>query len=85
MNDRAPIDRARWAETVRWLAYVDDDLRAIALIMAEADPLVGPAAFHCQQAAEKMAKALLVAHGAVVPKIHDLGSVLNRVLVGGQL
>lgn len=67
-----PIDRRVWAEVLRWLAFVDQDMRVVEIVMAESSPNYGPAAFHCQQAAEKMAKALLVARGSEVPKIHDL-------------
>lgn len=76
------IDPRIWAEVLRWLAYVDQDIRVVEILMAESLPNFGPAAFHCQQAVEKMAKALLVAHGADVPKIHDvdeLSSLLSDV------
>jgi HEPN domain-containing protein len=66
------IDRHRWTEVLQWLVFVDQDIHVVELVMAEPSPSFGPAAFHCQQAAEKMAKALLVAHGSKVPKIHDL-------------
>jgi HEPN domain-containing protein len=36
--------------------------------------------YHCQQSAEKMIKALLLAQGETVPRIHDLG-LLIEVLV----
>jgi HEPN domain-containing protein len=67
-----PIDRRVWAEVLRWLAFVDQDMRVVEIVMAESSPNYGPAAFHCQQAAEKMAKVLLVARGSEVPKIHDI-------------
>ena len=67
-----PIDRQVWTEVLRWLVFVDQDIRVIELVMAESSPNYGPAAFHCQQAAEKMAKAVLVARGREVPKIHDM-------------
>jgi HEPN domain-containing protein len=37
------------------------------------------ASFHCQQAAEKIAKAALVAFGENYPKIHDVGELGQRV------
>ena len=77
-----PIERIVWAEVLRWLAYVDQDIRVVEIAMADPSPIFGPAAFHCQQAAEKMAKALLVARRADVPKIHDveeLSALLSEV------
>jgi len=42
------------------------------LTLTRDPPLIDPAAFHCQQAAEKMLKALLVAAGAAPPRSHDM-------------
>jgi HEPN domain-containing protein len=36
-------------------------------------------AFHCQQAAEKYLKALLVRHQIEFPKTHDIAKLLDRV------
>jgi len=36
--------------------------------------------FHAQQAAEKTLKALLVAHGRLPPRIHDLARLLDLCL-----
>ena len=54
-----PIERIVWAEVLRWLAYVDQDIRVVEIAMAEPSPILGPAAFHCQQAAEKYLKGFL--------------------------
>ena len=35
-------------------------------------PLTEPAAYHCQQAAEKLFKGLLVGRATTVPRTHDL-------------
>jgi HEPN domain-containing protein len=72
MIARKQIDPQQWREAARWLVYVDYDLHALEALLAAPDPPLVPAGFHCQQAAEKMAKALLVALGAVPPKIHDV-------------
>jgi HEPN domain-containing protein len=65
------VDRARqWEETERWLSRVDQDLAAVMALLRES--LVDPAALHCQQAAEKLAKAFIVAMGASPPKTHDI-------------
>lgn len=41
-------------------------------MLAAEPPLIDLAAFHCQQAAEKLLKALLVAAAVRAPRIHDL-------------
>ncbi|WP_247875857.1 HEPN domain-containing protein [Azospirillum sp. TSH100] len=39
------------------------------------------AAYHCQQAVEKLAKTLLVAAGTMPPKTHDIDSLVGRLPV----
>jgi len=79
------------------LAFVDEDLQVAEMLLTDASPVLRSAAFHCQQAAEKMAKAVLVALGAAVPKIHDveelswlvtdvdpeLGKAVGKLALGG--
>jgi HEPN domain-containing protein len=52
------------------------------ILLSEAPDLPWGAAFHCQQALEKMAKGVLIAKRIEPPKTHDI-EVLGR-LVGGQ-
>lgn len=66
-------DEVQWAEARRWFAKADEDIRAAAGLMALAPPAVGLAAFHCQQAAEKILKGLLIAARQRAGKIHNLG------------
>ena len=61
-----------------WLARANDDLRGAEIDLAAAPPLLGDAAFHCQQAAEKALKGLLTWHDREFRKTHDL------VELGGQ-
>ena len=56
----------------------NDDLRGAEIDLAAAPPLLGDAAFHCQQAAEKALKGLLTWHDREFRKTHDL------VELGGQ-
>lgn len=63
----------RRAEAERWLAIADQDVAAARLCLIGALPAV--AAYHCQQAVEKIAKALLVAAGIAFPKTHDLAAL----------
>lgn len=68
----APKDaNTQWKEAARWLARADEDAVVAELALARDPPLINPAAFHCQQAAEKMLKALLVAAGAAPPRSQD--------------
>ena len=75
----APTDPRQWSEAERWLARVDDDLRAAEALLALAPPATGTAAFHCQQAAEKMAKAVLIAMRQPPPKLHDIEELGQRI------
>lgn len=44
-----------------------------------------PAAFHAQQAAEKLLKILLILAGAAVPKTHDLERLIRLTGVAARL
>ena len=66
-----------------WVRYATSDLR-----LAEAAPpsgvLLEHLCFHAQQAAEKAAKAVLVACGVVPPKVHDVGYLLDLAARHGE-
>ncbi len=49
-----------------------EDLQVANLAISATPPLVEPAAYHCQQTAEKLFKGLLVASAIDVPRTHDL-------------
>jgi HEPN domain-containing protein len=69
----APEDAdPQWKEAARWLARAQEDAVVAELALTRDPPLINPAAFHCQQAAEKILKALLVAAGAAPPRSHDM-------------
>lgn len=63
---------AQWREAARWFAYADEDLRVAEHCLAAEQPLLGPSAYHCQQAAEKLIKGLLIAAAKPIPRVHDL-------------
>jgi HEPN domain-containing protein len=71
MSD-AEASRVQWTDAAEWFAKADEDIRATTLLLAANPPLVGLAAFHCQQSAEKLLEALLVAAAVKMPRIHDL-------------
>jgi hypothetical protein len=54
---KSPDLRRRWEAVEEWLAKADSDRRAAELLIAAGQPLPGVAAFHCQQALEKLLKA----------------------------
>jgi HEPN domain-containing protein len=49
-----------------------DDLRGADIDLSASPPLLGDAAFHCQQAVEKALKGLLTWHDRPFRKTHDL-------------
>jgi HEPN domain-containing protein len=53
-----------------WAELAQSDLRAARGLLDLALP--GQAIFHCQQAVEKLLKALIAEYGASPPRIHDL-------------
>jgi HEPN domain-containing protein len=79
MSEPRQTDPRQWSEAARWLSYVDEDLRAIEKLMAGPTPAFRSAAFHCHQAAEKIAKAMPIAWGSAIPKIHDIEELSARV------
>jgi HEPN domain-containing protein len=65
----------REEEAAAWLARARQDLRAAEVDLQVEPPLLGDAAFHSQQAVEKVLKALLAVHGRPFRKTHDLGEL----------
>jgi HEPN domain-containing protein len=61
----------------QWLAKADQDMRAGESLLATSPPLLYPACFHAQQAAEKYLKALLTWHQVEFPKTHAIEALLN--------
>ena len=75
------IDAARQArEARRWVARADLDATAAQRLLTGAPPLPSVAAFHCQQAAEKLLKAALVRVGVRPRKTHDLTSLADEAV-----
>lgn len=80
MNGTDPALAAQWVEARRWFAKAGEDRRSAVLALGDDPPLLDPAAYHCQQASEKLLKGLLVAAGATVTKTHDLRRLEAMVL-----
>ena len=61
-----------WLEVVAWLRVAETD-RRVAMVCLATDPLLhDAAAFHCQQAPEKVLKGFLVHANIDFGKTHDL-------------
>jgi HEPN domain-containing protein len=75
--DRAAAPENR-REARRWLAIVAEDID-VAKAAARL-PRLGASAFHLQQAAEKLLKALLVLAGEPFRRTHDLDHLVARSL-----
>jgi HEPN domain-containing protein len=73
MSDPTPTDVR--AEVRRWLVVTDRDIRAARHSLTDKPPQREIAAYHCQQAGEKLIKALLVARGVPFPKTHNLAEL----------
>jgi HEPN domain-containing protein len=64
--------RARWEAVEDWLAVAQEDRRVAAACLAMDPPMRGVAAFHCQQAVEKILKGFLTLAGKRSRKTHSL-------------
>jgi uncharacterized protein len=69
---KAPDPLARWNAAERWLRVADRDRRMALAAMASVPPLHDGAAFHCQQAIEKLLKGFLTLAGKRGGKTHSL-------------
>jgi HEPN domain-containing protein len=67
--------RARWEAVERWLAKAEADRRVAAGCMPMVPPEPGSAAFHCQQAVEKLLKGFLVLAGKRSRTTHSLAEL----------
>jgi HEPN domain-containing protein len=70
MSGPEPQRLVQWEEAERWLTKAAEDLAAGRLLASGG--MRDPAAFHAQQALEKVLKALLVAAAQDLRKTHDL-------------
>ncbi|MBV9814691.1 MAG: HEPN domain-containing protein [Alphaproteobacteria bacterium] len=69
---KAPHPRARWQAVNDWLAVANEDRRVAGICLTADPPLRGIAAFHCQQAVEKLFKGFLTLAGKRGGKTHSL-------------
>lgn len=72
-------------EATRWLVVAEQDLKAVRNNLHGPDPTTEVAAYHCQQAAEKMVKAALVATGIDPPHWHNIDDLVDLLPSGDTL
>ena len=65
------------AEVKRWLSKAEHDRMGAEVALAHSPPLTDIAAFHCQQAVEKLLKAYLVDRRQSFERTHDLVELLG--------
>ena len=69
-------------DAAKWIRFAEDDLVSAKKLIAPPNPQWGTGAYHCQQAAEKALKALLVLHEGRLQKkmeTHDIGLLLEKL------
>ena len=64
----------------RWLLVANRDVRSAHACLGVPDPIPEAAAYHCQQAAEKLIKGLLVLARVPFRKTHDLEALRDLVV-----
>lgn len=69
-----------WQEVLAWLRVAESDGRAARLCLTRDPPLSDVAAFHCQQAAEKLLKGFLVQANTGFRRTHDLDALVASVV-----
>jgi HEPN domain-containing protein len=72
---KGPDPNARWDAVLRWLAVADIDRQTVTVCVAADPPLRASAAFHCQQAVEKLLKGFLTLAGKRSRKTHSLSQL----------
>jgi HEPN domain-containing protein len=65
------------ADSIPWMAYADNDLRAAQVLIEVKEPLIGVSLYHIEQAFEKSLKAYLIAHDVSFALTHDLKPLLK--------
>ena len=65
------------AEVIRWLEKAGHDQAGAEAALGHQPPITDVAAFHCQQAVEKLLKAYLVHRAHAFERTHDLVELLE--------
>ncbi len=67
-----------------WLNKARHDIETARRAVDHAEPITDTAVYHCQQAAEKALKAVLIKQGEPVFKTHDLVALLTKCASSDQ-
>ena len=67
--------KRQWVQS--WLIKAKHDLAAADKLVADSDPLLDTAIYHCQQAAEKSIKGFLAFHDQPLEKTHNIETLLK--------
>lgn len=71
------VEPSREESARAWFEKAREDEEAAEVLLNADPPKNAPAAFHCQQAAEKYLKSFLAYHGEDPPYTHDLRLLLR--------
>lgn len=71
------MDEAKRELVAAWLTKAQHDLASARKLAGPPDPLLDTALYHCQQAAEKAVKGLLLFHDQDFEKTHDITDLLR--------
>jgi len=74
-----PPDEVQRDLVRQWVEKAEQDLTAAEVLLKAGVGLRPVIAFHSQQAAEKLLKAILVRHQVYFAKTHDLGKLLDQL------
>lgn len=74
-----PHEKGMSKVLAEWIRKADKDLAVAERLSLDEVPFCDAITFHCQQAAEKYLKGLLVFYDIEFPKTHDLELLLNLV------
>lgn len=77
-EERWFMDEAKRLLVHRWMVKAFRDLKAAERLSSTADPYLDVAIYHCQQAAEKCVKGLLVYNDQRVKKTHNVSSLVQE-------
>jgi HEPN domain-containing protein len=69
-----------WIEVLSWIRVATSDMRAVRICLSADPPLCDIAAYHCQQASEKLLKGFLVRANRDFGKTHNLGKLADAVV-----
>jgi HEPN domain-containing protein len=72
-----------WDDAQAWIRYAEADM-ALAEAPLPAKGMFEHLCFHCQKAAEKAIKAVLVSQGIMVPKTHNIELLLTLLSPGSS-